>query len=153
MIVGAKVEYYIICNSNVQSDPNNCPAKCEHPKSVVKAENLTFCHLCAFSTFNNTFLRKNEVRPLSLNRIFNVRTELTVGFPKMGDIAKGLLLLGLFYSKIDKTDVFWEDTRYVPHNIAAVTFWHKLASVNGNTTAFSKDRCLSKCNTDNLPKP
>jgi hypothetical protein len=33
---------------------------------------------------------------------------------------------------------------YVPQNIAAVTFWHKLASVNGNTTAFSKDRCLIK---------
>jgi hypothetical protein len=37
---------------------------------------------------------------------------------------------------------------YVPHNIAAVTFWHKLASVNGNTTAFSKDRYLIKGRDD-----
>jgi hypothetical protein len=66
----------------------------------------------------------------------------------MGDIAKGLLLLGLFYSKIDKTDVFWEDTRYVPHNIAAVTFWHKLASVNGNTTQrLAKIAVLSRVET------
>jgi hypothetical protein len=60
MIVGSKVseivQHYILCNYNVHIDPNNSPAKCAHdPKSVVKAANLAFCRLCAFSTFTNTF--------------------------------------------------------------------------------------------------
>jgi hypothetical protein len=84
MIVGSRVteivQYYISCNNNVHSDPNNSPVKCEHDvKTVVKAANLTFCKLCAFSTFTNTFLQHNGVRPLPLNRNLHVRTEFRNG--------------------------------------------------------------------------